>query len=182
VEAARSAVNAAKFPPLGKRSFGPYRAAQYSFGVSEYMPRADELSTLIVQVESEDAARNVDGILSVPGIDAVFMGPNDLAFSMLREGESFFGGGFGSSGVSRGVEGANQWTGFARTPEVISLCEEVLEKCKAAGLPFGMTSASIQEAREWLAKGANFMTFGSDFLFMRAGARYMSQPPDTAKP
>src|SRR4051794_16561563 len=81
-EAAQAAVDAAKFPPLGKRSFGPYRAARYSFGVNEYMPRADELSTLIVQIESEEAARNADRILSIPGIDAIFMGPNDLAFSM----------------------------------------------------------------------------------------------------
>jgi len=175
VEAARAAVDAAKFPPLGKRSFGPYRAARYSFGVTDYMPRADELATLIVQIESEDAARNAESILSVPGVDAIFMGPNDLAFSMLRPGQSFFG----SSAASKGVEGASQWTGFARTPEVLRLCEEVLAKCIAAGKPFGMTSSSIDEAREWLGKGASLMTFGSDFLFMRAGARHLLQQKET---
>ena len=177
-EAARAAVDAAKFPPLGKRSFGPYRAARYSFGVTEYMPRADELATLIIQLESEEAARNADSILAIPGIDAIFMGPNDLAFSMLRPGQSFFG----ASAASKGVEGASQWTGFARTPEVLRLCDEVLEKCKAAGMPFGMTSSSIEEAREWLGKGASFMTFGSDFLFIRAGARHLLQPANAAKP
>ena len=171
VEAARAAVDAAKFPPLGKRSFGPYRAARYSFGVTDYMPRADDLATLIVQIESEDAARNAESILSVPRIDAIFMEPNDLAFSMLRPGQSFFG----ASAASKGAEGASQWTGFARTPEVLRLCEEVLGKCKAAGKLFGMTSSSIEEAREWLGKGASMMTFGSDFLFMRAGAQYLLQ-------
>jgi 2-keto-3-deoxy-L-rhamnonate aldolase RhmA len=175
-EAARAAVDAAKFPPLGRRSFGPYRAARYSFGVTEYMPRADELATLIVQIESEDAARNIDSILAVQGIDAIFVGPNDLAFSMLRPGHSFFGG-----AASTGAEGASQWTGFARTPEVLRLCDEMLAKCKAAGIPFGMTSSSMAEAREWFDKGANLMTFGSDFLFMRAGARYLRQPEDAAK-
>jgi 2-keto-3-deoxy-L-rhamnonate aldolase RhmA len=172
LEAARTAVDAAKFPPVGKRSFGPYRAARYSFGVTEYMPRADEMATLIVQIESEEAARNVDSILAVPGIDAIFMGPNDLAFSMLRPGQSFFG----TQGASKGVEGASQWTGFARTPEVLGLCDEVLRKCKAAGKPFGMTSPSMEEAREWLDKGASLMTFGSDFLFIRAGAKHLLQP------
>jgi 4-hydroxy-2-oxoheptanedioate aldolase len=170
VEAARKAIDASKFPPLGKRSFGPYRAAAYSFGVAGYMPHADELATLIVQIEDAGAARNIDDILALRGIDAVFMGPNDLAFSMLAPGQSFFA----SSGS--GVEGAAQWTGFARTPEVLGLCEHVMNRCKAAGIPFGMTAASYDEAQHWLNKGARFMTFGSDFLFMRAGAKALMQP------
>jgi len=167
VAAACRAVEAAKFPPLGKRSFGPYRAAGYSFDTTAYMPQADELATLIVQIESEQAARNIDEILRVPGIDAVFMGPNDLAFSMLRPGQNIFRATEGTSG------GAQQWTAFARTPEVLSLCEEVLQKTRAAGIPFGMTSGSLSETEQWLDKGAAFMTYGSDFLFMRAGAEHL---------
>lgn len=166
VEVARRAVEAAKFAPLGRRSFGPYRAAQYSFGVNDYMPHADELATLIIQIESADAARNVDEILAVPGVDALFMGPNDLAFSMLQPGQSLFS-------ASSGKEGASQWSGFARTPEVLELCERVLRRCQAAGMPFGMTASSIDEANLWLDKGAQFMTFGSDFLFMREGAKHL---------
>ena len=167
-ELARKAVEAAKFPPLGRRSFGPYRAAQYSFGVNEYMPRANELATLIIQIESADAALRVDEILAVPGVDAVFMGPNDLAFSMLEPGQSLF------SPAAR-KEGAGQWTGFARTPQVLELCELVLRRCQAAGIPFGMTASSLEEANLWFDKGAQFMTFGSDFLFIREGARHMLQ-------
>jgi 2-keto-3-deoxy-L-rhamnonate aldolase RhmA len=170
VEIARQAIDAAKYPPIGKRSFGPYRAAAYSFGVGDYMPRADELATLIVQIESADAARNVDDILALQGVDAVFLGPNDLAFSMLTKGQSLF------SSTGSGVEGADQWTGFARTPEVLELCDHVLNRCRAAGVPFGMTASSIDEAKLWFDKGAQFMTFGSDFLFMRAGAKALMQP------
>jgi 2-keto-3-deoxy-L-rhamnonate aldolase RhmA len=97
------------------------------------------------------------------------MGPNDLAFSMLGPGQSLF-----SSTVS-GSDGTNQWTGFARTPEVMSVCERVMNQCREAGVPFGMTAASAAEARYWLDKGASFMTFGSDFLFMRAGAKALLQ-------
>jgi 4-hydroxy-2-oxoheptanedioate aldolase len=170
VVAARKAIDAAKFPPLGKRSFGPYRAAAYSFGVTDYMPHADELATLIVQIEDAEAARNVDDILALRGIDAVFMGPNDLAFSMLAPGQSLF------TAASSAAEGAAQWTGFARTPEVLGLCEHVMNRCNAAGIPFGMTAASYDEAQHWFQKGARFMTFGSDFLFMRAGAKALMQP------
>jgi 2-keto-3-deoxy-L-rhamnonate aldolase RhmA len=165
VEVARKAIDAAKYPPIGKRSFGPYRAAGYSFRVNDYMPRAAELSTLIIQIEDIHAARNAADIISLPGVDAVFMGPNDLAFSMLAPGQSLF------ANTVPGGDGASQWTGFARTPEVMSVCEQVLNQCREAGVPFGMTAGSASEARHWLEKGASFMTFGSDFLFMRAGAK-----------
>lgn len=172
VEEARKAVDAAKFPPLGRRSFGPYRAASYSFNAQRYMAEADERATLIIQIESEEAARNIDQILAVPGIDGVFVGPNDLAFSMLKPGESFSKPSEGGS-----ADGAKQWTAFARTPEVLALCDHVLERAKAANIPFGMTSGSIEEARQWLGKGASIMTFGSDFLFIRAGAKHLCGMP-----
>jgi 4-hydroxy-2-oxoheptanedioate aldolase len=176
VEDARRAVEAAKFPPLGRRSFGPYRAATYSFNAQQYMSEADERATLIIQIESEDAARDVDRIMEVPGIDAVFVGPNDLAFSMLKPGQSFSK----PSGGAGAGDGASQWTAFARTPEVLALCEEIHRKALAASMPFGMTSGTIEEARSWLAKGASLMTFGSDFLFIRAGAKHLCTMPESA--
>src|SRR5262249_34116103 len=113
VEDARRAVQAAKFPPLRGRSFGPYRAATYSVNAQRYMAEADERSTLIIQIESAEAARNAEAIMAVPGIDAVFVGPNDLAFSMLQPGQSFSKPSSGSGAA----DGAAQWTAFARTPE-----------------------------------------------------------------
>jgi 4-hydroxy-2-oxoheptanedioate aldolase len=174
VEDARRAVEAAKFPPLGRRSFGPYRAATYSFNAPRYMAEADERSTLIIQIESADAASHAEEIMAVPGIDAVFVGPNDLAFSMLKPGQSFSKPTEGSGAA----DGARQWTAFARTPEVLALCDEIFVKAKAANMPFGMTSGSIEEARGWLAKGASLMTFGSDFLFIRAGANALCTMPE----
>ena len=176
VEEARRAVDAAKFPPLGKRSFGPYRAATYSFKAQEYMAEADSTATIIIQIESEEAVRNAAEIMAVPGLDAVFVGPNDLAFSMLKPGQSFSK----PPGGGDAADGAKQWTAFARTPEVLALCEQVRLQAKAAGMPFGMTSGSIEEARHWLDRGAAMMTLGSDFLFMRAGAKLMCTMP--AKP
>lgn len=159
-ELAKRAVDAAKFPPLGKRSFGPFRAAKYGAGLAEYMAVADEASALIVQIENAEAVRDIDDILNVKGIDAVFMGPNDLAYSMLRPGESI-----------RANPG--EWSAFARTPEVIELCGHALERCKVAGVPFGTTTVSMDEAQQWLGRGASFVTYGSDFFFQRAGFQHL---------
>lgn len=157
---ARQAVEAAKFPPLGRRSFGPFRAARYGSRLDTYMASADESATLIIQLEDVRAAKDIEGILAVPGIDAVFMGPNDLAYSMLKPGETLKAD-FG------------QWAAFARTPEVLDVCAGVMKSCQSAGMPFGMTAGSMDEARDWLSRGANFVTFGSDFGFLRAGAQHL---------
>jgi 2-keto-3-deoxy-L-rhamnonate aldolase RhmA len=162
---ARRAVEAAKFPPLGRRSFGPFRASGYGRDVAGYMDGADRRTTLIVQVEDAATCRGIDEILAVPGVDAVFLGPNDIALSRLEPGQSF------ADLVARAPAGTSPWTGFARTPEVLALCDHVRARCQARGVPFGMTAGSAEEARSWLERGARFVTFGSDFMFMRAGAQ-----------
>jgi 2-keto-3-deoxy-L-rhamnonate aldolase RhmA len=157
-EDAAKAVGAAKYPPLGRRSFGPLRASRYGAGLGEYMTDPNSRTALIVQIEDAGAARDIEKILQVPGIDAVFMGPNDLALSMLKPGETIRGD-------------ASQWSAFARTPEVLELCDRVLRACRAAGIPFGMTTADGTDAGEWFGRGAQFVTMGSDVTFLRAGAR-----------
>ena len=165
-ESARDAVRAAKYPPTGKRSFGPFRAARYGMSLDTYVPRADESTALILQIEDAGAAENIDDILSVGGFDAVFMGPNDLAYSMLKPGESMRGD-------------PKQWSAFARTPAVLGLCEHVMQRCIAAQIPFGMTAMSNEDAEAWLGRGASFVTFGSDFHFLQAG--YQAVAKSTAQ-
>jgi 2-keto-3-deoxy-L-rhamnonate aldolase RhmA len=155
-EAARDAVMAAKYPPVGRRSFGPFRAARYGSQLESYVSHADQGTALIIQVEDAHAALHIDDIINVGGFDAIFMGPNDLAYSMLKPGQTIKGD-------------SKQWSAFARTPEVIELCEHVMRRSIAAGLPFGMTAASMDDAQAWLAKGSTFVTCGSDFVFLRAG-------------
>jgi 2-keto-3-deoxy-L-rhamnonate aldolase RhmA len=79
-EEAEQAVSWSKYPPLGTRSvggvFGPY-----GFGVTDwpsYGPLANDQILVVVQIESAQAVENLDEILSVPGIDVAFVGPNDL--------------------------------------------------------------------------------------------------------
>jgi 2-keto-3-deoxy-L-rhamnonate aldolase RhmA len=163
VDDAKRAVEAAKYAPLGRRSFGPFRAARYGTRLASYMQSADATATLIVQIEDIRAAEQIDRILDIAGIDAVFMGPNDLAYSMLKSGETL-------------KANPGEWSAFARTPAVIAVCNQVMERCRSAGIPFGMTAGPMEEGRDWLQRGANFITVGSDFFFMRAGAEHFCGP------
>jgi 4-hydroxy-2-oxoheptanedioate aldolase len=79
-EEALRAVDSAKYPPVGNRSIGG-AFASYGFGTTnrpEYNRSANDEILVMVQIESAPGLQNVDGILSVPGVDIAFVGPNDL--------------------------------------------------------------------------------------------------------
>jgi 4-hydroxy-2-oxoheptanedioate aldolase len=77
---ASAVVKAAKFPPLGSRSFGGRRPIDL-YGRS-YAHSANKETLLIVQIETEEGLANVDEIASVPGVDVVFFGPDDMALQL----------------------------------------------------------------------------------------------------
>ena len=79
-EEADALVQACKYPPRGYRSCGPVRA-KYSLG-SDYLDHADATTLIIAQIETRSAVDNLDAILEVPGIDAVYVGPSDLAMGL----------------------------------------------------------------------------------------------------
>lgn len=79
VEEARAAVAACRYPPDGARSFGPIRAALRD-GSGYYAGANDEVGC-IPMIETRAAVDALDEILAVPGIDAVYVGPSDLAIS-----------------------------------------------------------------------------------------------------
>lgn len=81
-EEAALLVQATKYPPLGLRGVGFCRANSYGLRLADEFERANEEVLLAVQIEHIDAVRNIDEILSVPGIDAAFIGPYDLTASM----------------------------------------------------------------------------------------------------
>src|SRR5205807_2941433 len=80
---ALAAVAAAKYPPVGNRSVGgSVHALNFGTTASDYFARANDEILVILQCEHIDAVESADAIFSVPGIDAIFVGPNDLAASM----------------------------------------------------------------------------------------------------
>lgn len=72
---AKAAVAAMKYPPMGARSYGPLRGLAYSgLERTDYVHRANHITTLFAMVETETALRNLDAIAAVEGIDGLFVG------------------------------------------------------------------------------------------------------------
>jgi 4-hydroxy-2-oxoheptanedioate aldolase len=76
---AEALVRAGRYPPMGERSFGPFRAAQYG---ADYWQKANEEVLLFAMTETRAAVSNLEEILSVKGIDGVYVGPSDLSLSL----------------------------------------------------------------------------------------------------
>ena len=79
---AELAVSMTKYPPLGSRGVGLARAQGYGINFDAYVTNANADTLLLVQIEHRDAVENIEQILSVTGIDGVFIGPYDLSLSL----------------------------------------------------------------------------------------------------
>jgi 2-dehydro-3-deoxyglucarate aldolase len=86
-EDAKNAVNAVKYPPLGKRGVGLARAQGYGAKFNEYLEWQKHKPVIIVQIEHIDAVNNLEKIFSVEGIDAFIIGPYDLSGSLGVPGQ-----------------------------------------------------------------------------------------------
>jgi 4-hydroxy-2-oxoheptanedioate aldolase len=86
--AAEVAVRAVRYPPLGKRFWGPFYApSRWGLSMREYLDRADGEVLAIGTIEHIDAMKSISEIVSTPGLDLAFIGPGDLATSMGLRGE-----------------------------------------------------------------------------------------------
>lgn len=143
---AEAAVAATRYPPDGRRSVGGSRHAM-TFGATaaEYYARANDEILLVIQIEHIDAVRNIDEILSVPGIDAIFIGPNDLAASMDR-------------GIGIPLE--------TDDPEVVAAIEQTLAACKRHGVPPGIHCSSAAAVNRRIAEGYQFCAMASELRYM----------------
>ncbi|WP_295007537.1 HpcH/HpaI aldolase/citrate lyase family protein [uncultured Dechloromonas sp.] len=140
---AEKLVRAMRYPPHGIRGVGTAlaRAARWN-GVDGYFAKADQEMCLIVQIESTAGLAGLDAILRVEGVDAVFIGPSDLAASM---------GYLGNPGH----------------PEVKAAVEGAIRKIAAAGKAAGVFSADPVAAEAYRQIGASFLLVGVDALLLR---------------
>jgi len=140
---AEKLVRAMRYPPHGIRGVGTAlaRAARWN-GVEGYFAQADQEMCLIVQIESTAGLAGLDDILKVDGVDAVFIGPSDLAASM---------GYLGNPGH----------------PEVKAAVESAIRKIAAAGKAAGVFSADPVAAEAYRQIGASFLLVGVDALLLR---------------
>jgi 4-hydroxy-2-oxoheptanedioate aldolase len=147
-EEALAAVAAARYPPLGNRSVGgSVHALNFGTTANDYYAHADEEIMVVLQCEHIKSVENADAIFSVPGIDAIFVGPNDLAASM------------------RGKDGRPPSAGA--TAQAL---QHVLETCRTHKVAPGLHCGSGEEARLRINEGWQFIAIGSELKMMLTGA------------
>jgi 4-hydroxy-2-oxoheptanedioate aldolase len=146
---AEEVVAAAKFPPMGQRSFGSAWAG-LAFGLSmpEYRRQANSETIVFAQVESAAALGDLNGILGVRGLDGVFVGPVDLAISL---------------GLEPNPENPH--------PILRDALQKVLQAAYAHGLPAGIYCSSPQAAAERIHEGFSMVNVASDVGLLLQGAR-----------
>jgi len=148
---AREAAIACRYPPEGIRSFGPYRAP---YGAD--LPLANSDVLCLVMIESVGGLQHVDEITSTPGVDGVFVGPNDLSISM---------GGGPIMASLYAVDG-----GPARVPEAFSqalstIVQVARRNGKFAGIQVGTGAAAASAAQD----GFDYVGIGGDTAFLQSG-------------
>ena len=77
-----------KFPPVGQRSYGVNRAHGYGFDFDDYTQSWNDSGVFIAQVETITAVDNIHSIVNTPGLDAIMIGPYDIAGSLSVPGET----------------------------------------------------------------------------------------------
>jgi len=142
---AEAFVGACRYPPEGYRSYGPFRANLY--GGPDYAPNANETVVTMAMIETKAALDDLDGILSVPGLDAVFVGPSDLGQSL----------GFGP-GMDR------------EEPELVEAIDRVVGAAREKNLGAGIFTGSTEYAARAIEKGFNFVNVASDVRLMAQAA------------
>jgi len=145
-EDARRLVEYTKYAPQGKRSFGPVRAMLY--GGADYAQQANETIVRFAMIETAEALDNLDAILSVEGIDAVYIGPSDLSLSL----------------------GCRPMFDDVDAP-VAQAIDHIVERAKAHGVQAGVHNGRPDVARARIAKGFRFVTVGSDARLLAAGSQ-----------
>ena len=138
----KKALNYARFPPKGVRSYGPRRA---SLRDPEYVKNCDEEIMVIPQIETRESLENIEEILSVDGVEAFFVGPYDLSFSL---------------GVFR------QWD----NPIFVKALERVVDVAEKTGTIAGML-ALVEEPEETIKKGFRLINLGIDTGLLMDSAR-----------
>jgi 4-hydroxy-2-oxoheptanedioate aldolase len=148
-EEAVAAVEACKYPPAGRRSVGgSLHALNFGTSPADYYSRANDEVLIIVQAEHIDAVEACDDIFSVPGLDGMFVGPNDLLSSM---------------GQTPAMD--------SDYPPFVAALRRVRESADRHGIAPGIHVADPVAALRRAEEGWRFIAVSSELGFMTAAAR-----------
>lgn len=142
---AERAVKNCLYPPLGVRGLGPGRASLYGLEMLKYAKSANAETLVMVQAEHIDAVSRIEEILSVPGIDMLFVGPFDLACSM----------------------GHMENPGH---PDVEAAIAKLLKAAQRAHVIPGIFCMGAESAARRTKEGFKFVALGLDSFYLNAGA------------
>jgi 4-hydroxy-2-oxoheptanedioate aldolase len=152
-EEAIAAVRAAKYPPTGNRSVGGgAHALNFDTTPEEYYDRANDEILVVLQCEHIDAVENADAIFSVPGIDAIFVGPNDLSASM------------------RAADGMPP-----SSHTLTQTYSRILEACRRHKVAAGIHCFNVEQAHQRIAEGWQFIAVQSELRMMLDAAETVIQ-------
>ncbi|HET6572795.1 MAG TPA: aldolase/citrate lyase family protein [Fimbriiglobus sp.] len=146
---ALDAVAACLYPPRGTRSVGgAVHALNFAATPADYYAKVDDEIAIVLQCEHIQAVRDFDAVFSVPGIDAVFVGPNDLSASM------------------RSADGKPP------SPEAFQQAlADILAGCRRNKVAAGIHTFSVEDATKRIAEGWQFVAVSSELRFMVDGAK-----------
>jgi len=146
---AEQAVAAMRYPPLGSRSVGGGRfACGFDTTVDQYFRHAGDELLLVVQIEHIRGVEAADAILAVPGVDACFIGPNDLAASM---------------GIGIGVPLESD------DPRLVEAIDHVRRACDRHGVAPSIHCSGAAGVTKRLSEGFRFCAMASDLRYMLSG-------------
>jgi len=154
-----AAVQAVKYPPVGKRGMAGARWAEYGFGkpLGDYVKFANENTMVSLMIEDAEAVENLDDILSVEGIDICAIGPSDLAASL----------GFVAQ---------------TQHPRVQATIDDIVKRVNAAGKTAGVGGNSdLQGVRRNMARGARYITLGLTGFIGSASRELLRQARESAR-
>ena len=159
-EEAAAAVSAAKYPPSGDRSVGgSVHALNFHATANDYFARANDEVLVVLQCEHIRAVEDADSIFSVPGIDAIFVGPNDLAASMRSK------------------------DGKPPTAEATARAmKHILETCRKHHVAPGLHCGTAEEALHRIAEGWQFVAVASELRLMLNAVNQVVQQVNGATP
>ena len=138
-EVVEQIVQASKYPPWGVRGYG-LRAIITNYenaGVRDWIEWLNENTMIVIQIERRRAIENIDQLISVKGVDAAFIGPNDLSISL-------------------GVPGQLDH------PRMVEAIQGVVDACKRHDIASGIHVRDLQKLLYWKERGMRLLTYSTD--------------------
>lgn len=138
-EEVEAIVRETRYYPLGERGCALRRLHSDYQKVNsvEYMAHANEEALVVIQIESEKAINHLEELVSVPGVDAAFIGPNDMS-------------------QSYGVPGQ------MKHPKMIAAYKRLIEVCNAYGVAPGAHLSNLDDVKEWVGAGMRLIGYSND--------------------